>query len=101
MTQIETEFNWYTELNKAIEAEPSDERCKDLKNRASSWVTCACGQLCKALPRDGGGMPDDMRLAKFGICFTDCIYNKNWPDARIVLDKIEARSTELLQEINQ
>ena len=98
MTQLETEFNWYTELNKAIEAEPSDERCKDLENRACNWVTCACGQLCKVLSRDMYGGPKDVRLIELGVRFTGCIHYKNWPDALEILNLIERRTSELLNK---
>ena len=97
---MKIKFNWYTELNKAIKSEPDEETYEDLKTRALSWVTCACGQLCKALPRNLKDKPLDRQLATFGIDFAACIYIKKWADSLAILDHIEARTTVLLQEIN-
>ena len=97
---METEFNWYTELDKAIKQEPSEATYLDLKRRAYEWVTCACGQLCKALPRNCSGEPYDLKLTLSGIYFTKCIISKKWHKSLKVLNQIEARTAELLQEIN-
>ena len=94
----ETEFNWYTELNKAIEKEPSIGTLIDLRKRADDWVTCGCGQLCKALPRNLDGKPKDRKLSTFGIYFANYIHTKNWINALKILNKIEARTSQLLNE---
>ena len=96
---METEFNWYTELDKAIKKEPSEETYMYLKICADDWVTCGCGQLCKALPRNLDGKPKDRKLSTFGIYFANCIYFKNWHKALKILNKIEARTSQLLKEI--
>lgn len=76
---------------------------------ANSWVTCACGNLCEALPRWPGGTPEDQQLARLGNEFAAAVeglarfHDLGGPTigaqrlARDVLDKIEARSAELLQ----
>ena len=96
---MNTEFNWYTELNKATKSEPSEETYLYLIKRAGSWVTCACGELCKALPRKPNGQPKDHKLFKAGCLFAVCIDDKNWRKALVVLNKIEARTSQLLKEI--
>ena len=92
-----TEFNWFTELDNAIKAEPTDERCKYLSDMAGSWVTCPCGELCKALPRDICGRPEDWKLVEFGYGLANSIRNKNWTWALVILNLIEKRTIELLK----
>ena len=97
---MKTEFNWFTELDRAIKKKPSDERCMYLSDRAGDWPTCACGQLCKALPRRQGGEPEDLQLFKAGCEFAYCIDDNNWRKAIKVLNQIEKRTIELLKELN-
>ena len=96
---MKLEFNWYTELNKAIKTEPSEEIYLDLEERAHHWVTCACGELCKTIPRNLDGKPEDSYLFHTGVYFSKCILNKNWPKALILLNNIEIRTAELLKEL--
>ena len=96
----EPEFNWYMELDKAIKKEPSEDTYLDLRNRSSSWVTCACGQLCNVLPRNLDSAPVDRQLSDLGLDFADWIYYKNWHKALKILNKIESRTSQLLNEQN-
>ena len=95
---IEPEFNWFMELDKAIKAEPSFTRCKYLSDRAKSWVTCACGELCKKLPRRRGS-PEDPFLYNYGTEFNYAIKQRDWNYAKLVLEQIEKRTIELLKEL--
>lgn len=94
----EPEFNWYTELDKAINEEPTEEKYLYLFKRSGDWVTCACGELCKALPKDRNGQPEDLQLYKMGVDFTNCILAKHWHQALGTLNQIEARTAKLLNE---
>ena len=95
---MKTEFNWYTELDKAIKSEPSRETYIELNRRAFDWVMGACAQLCKALPRDLNGRPEDRQLFFWDSAFADCILAKHWYQALDILNKIEARTSQLLKE---
>ena len=98
---MKLKFNWFTELDKAINTEPTDDKFFDLERRAFSWVTCACGQLCKKLPRRKGtrGAPEDPDLYANGTTFSQAILGKHWVYAKIVLERIEKRTIKLLNEL--
>ena len=95
---MKLKFNWFTELDKAINTEPTDEKWKYLSDMAGSWVTCACGQLCKKLPRRKGA-PEDLDLYLNGSTFSKAILGRHWKYAKIVLERIEKRTIELLNEL--
>lgn len=95
---METEFNWYTELDKAILNEPNEAEWDDLNDMSGDWVTCACGQLCNSLPRAKGGRPEDSELCELGINFAKSVHKKDWKLAYKDLDRIEARTAFLLAE---
>jgi hypothetical protein len=108
-------FNWFLFLEK----HPKDINLKEMEQAerlASSWVTCACGQLCKALPKKYGGKiqePEDSELSDLGMEFHQKItwakdYRENGftaesadrlDKAKEILIKIEQRTTELLQNL--
>ena len=96
---MKTEFNWFTELDKAINTEPTDEKWKYLSDMASSWATCPCGELCKKLPRRRVA-PEDSYLYANGAEFRYAVQNKDWFYAKIILERIEKRIIELLKELN-
>ena len=93
-------FNWYTELNKAIKIEPYFIMYKYLFDVAGNWETCACGELCKALPKDILNRPVDKELLEHGNIFSFCIKNRQWNHAKVVLEQIEKRTAQLLKELN-
>lgn len=102
-------FNWFHFLEK-----PSKEiKSKDMgiaTTKACSWITCACGQLCKALPRNEEGEPKDSKLYNLGIKFYNEIdsaelahdnsefkkADQYLKKAKKVLEKIEKRTIKLL-----
>ena len=83
---------------------------------ANSWVTCACGNQCAALPRDEDGTPEDDLLKLLGCEFNNQLQDMlilngsdGWKDrdrfeahvkeARRILGKIEKRSAFLLSQM--
>lgn len=64
---------------------------------AESWVTCACGNQCSALPRRANNEPDDYKLWDYGTEFSQAILSREVEVARFYLDAIEVRSDELLR----
>jgi hypothetical protein len=63
----------------------------------TKWPTCACGQLCRDLPRTSVGMPSDIKLQQMGGIFCSEISVRDWKKALRVFYQIEARTEELLQ----
>lgn len=113
-------FNWFLFLERSAE-----DLCQNLadvdaaKSAADNWVTCACGQLCKNLPRaELGGYPLDDELRHLGLVFADHIgvirdrvssvigipelrliaVHSLKNKAYLVLIEIEKRTSELLQK---
>lgn len=68
-----------------------------LRKLAGDWPTCACGQLCKQLPRDGQGRPMDYDTAKSGVEFMHDVAAANWSRAYARFQTIERRTQQLLQ----
>ena len=92
------EANAYTESGK-----------RDVLKASESWVTCACGNLCKDIPRGGGGVPLDDDLSNEGIDFSNNIRKLCRSatahereiyavSARCCLFRIELRAAEILKE---
>ena len=68
-----------------------------LKHLAGNWPTCACGNLCKNLPKmTETNEPKDLKLLKLGILFDHYIRNRSWTEALNTFHEIEQRSTQLL-----
>lgn len=63
---------------------------------ARAWPTCACGQLCKALPRHNDGEPTDTRLSTLGCRFYADVTMGNWKAAILTFQAIESRSQDML-----
>lgn len=90
-------FDWLNVLTKLSEGQRiTRDRYLQLCNMAGSWPTCACGQLCDALPRGEMGYPIDAKLRYWGSQFADHVDQKKWCLALATFQKIEARTTELL-----
>lgn len=88
-------FNWYKALNeKEIDWE-------DLKNMASNWVTCACGNQCDVIPRDFKGEPEDSVLSALGghRGFYGAIIKEDVKEALCFLNLIEVYSAKLIKKI--
>lgn len=92
-------FNWLTVLTELSDGkEITNSRYHQLSSMAGGWPTCACGQLCDALPRGQMGEPRDSKLRYWGAQFADQVDQKKWCLALATFQKIEARTTELLIE---
>jgi hypothetical protein len=70
-----------------------------LDSMASQWPTCACGQLCKLLPRDRDKRPEDSMLSILGGQFYQAVQKSLWGEALEIFHKIEARSDKLLKDM--
>lgn len=106
----EPPFDWAAFLHQTSFTQEELNKADEL---ASDWVTCACGNLCDAIPRekemgDGGekleGSPIDRKLSTLGIDFMSAIRGMNEDiDLRLhaidLLVKIEKRSSEILTEM--
>ncbi len=97
VTVGEKAFNWRTALKKAISRK--QKTSPSLTEKAKSWVTCACGNVCSVIPRYDGGSPKDNRLNNLGCTFYDDVNEGDFKAALVTLDKIEKRSGELLKVI--
>lgn len=94
------EFNWLTMLEALASGRLKANRFSDLAiqlaHLAANWPTCACGQLCKRLPKIDQGMPEDETLRQEGGDFSQYVNLAQWPAALACFKQIEARSTQLL-----
>ncbi len=92
------QFNWLTFLKAAIKKEPSEAQWKMVWEKSKQWPTCACGQLCREVPRNVLGSPEDRTLHELGLNFGEDVYWRNWPVALETFNKIEKRTAELLNK---
>lgn len=92
-TQGQEPFDW----NKALNARKKDWHYLEII--AGLWVTCACGNQCDAIPRDNDGCPEDNILRYLGVCFMNAIERHKTQISKEILEKIEYRSSELINEI--
>lgn len=83
-----------------------DEPLYILKKLSANWVTCACGQTCKDLPKlDDCDEPQDFILSNLGHEFNNQLktnhphesYDFSAPIS--ILDKIESRTKKLLCQV--
>lgn len=92
-------MNWISTLENLIEyPEVTEEEVRNLTSLAAAWPTCACGELCKALPRNQyTDAPEDFTLYRLGCHFSSLIRLQEWKAAVGVFHHIEARTFELLK----
>lgn len=98
-SQGEAPLDWNHWLDEAIRKEPSEYERDEAAELALGWVTCACGNLCDSIPRDGCGAPRDAQLYYEGCEFSDLIESGEWKQAKTTLVGIEARSAFLLSQM--
>lgn len=122
-------FDWLLFLSKPVnEVKQIDvERARKL---AGDWPTCACGQLCKALPKsEGNNAPVDDELYHLGCDFlhemdkyddatfayyssislgktSQQVYNERVANGKrkkalAIFNKIEKRTIKLLSQLNE
>lgn len=95
-------WNWLEYLNSDKETQLKHH--EQALKLAFQWPTCACGELCKALPRHLNGRPKDMLLGgegQLGHQFHSAIVRENFEYAKIVFTQIENRTAKLLKQINK
>lgn len=98
-TELPPGFNWIAVLKDIVAgAHVTFMDHITLLDLASNWPTCACGQLCKNLPKNRDGGPADIILALNGVEFYKHVSKMNWNDALHTFYKIEERTMELLEE---
>ena len=97
-TKKHKKFNWYDFLNRANEGKATEGEIANAKDDSEDWVTCAVGNQCAIIPRDEDDSPIDNTLYKLGSDFMDDILDEKWKKAIKTLDKIEKRSTILIQK---
>lgn len=109
MTTKEKPFDWVEFLNK------ESYTIEELTNAAilsKGWVTCACGNLCDAIPRNKSYEPIDKSLYAMGLEFNVHIagmYNSSNEyrlnhHKKLAIDtlfKIEKLAGEILEELNK
>lgn len=66
---------------------------------AISWVTCACGEQDRRIPRSRNGEPNDLRLSDYGCGFFSAVVGFRPIEAASLLGKIETRATEILSDL--
>jgi len=96
-TQGKESFDWNEFLNRE---NISEDAAEDARLRAKDWVTCACGNQCSVIPRDGEGQPDDyiLRTLSAEVGFYGAIRKQNWEEAKNFLALIEIRSAYLIRK---
>lgn len=112
-TKKEKQFNWLTFLRKAVRHPRSitEEEWADARRRSGNWPTCACGEQCKALPRETGWKdafgndtlgpesPKDKILGLLGMDFYHAVGMQRPNHALLIFQQIELRSIQLLREL--
>jgi hypothetical protein len=97
-TKNKPPFNWELFLKNARKGRITEEQSINATERAHSWVTCACGNQCKTIPRFGG-VPLDNTLATLGSYFFEYVTDRNYDEAMKTLHMIETRSAEVLRSL--
>lgn len=100
-------FDWNEFLAKATQPDyqPDDDEIVSITSKSQSWVTCACGNACNIIPRNGPNdtdedhSPKDYQLRELGIKFYRDIKRQDWETAKNTLDAIEQRSTLLIDQM--
>lgn len=93
-------FNWLTMLKWCADNPEriSRELRMELGIAAGDWPTCACGELCRKLPRHVTGSPRDAALYVFGVEFSLDVRGSYWTNAIRVFHQIEERTAHLLKQ---
>lgn len=101
MSKPAKKFNWLTTLRRLAKRKTpiTGREHGALKRLANKWPTCACGQLCSALPRGFMGCPIDIQLSDLGLTFCDEVNLGAWTEALVTFLRIEARTTLLLKQM--
>jgi hypothetical protein len=104
---FDKDFNWFLFFEQPVE-DISYYALVEAKKLASNWVTCACGQLCKTLPRGTVNSPDepkDEELSELGYRFHNEIeeawYRMEYRSALVSRKVYLANAKDILVQIEQ
>jgi hypothetical protein len=100
-TQGAEPIDWWKSLDTLKASGKASEYHYSLLLRANGWATCACGNACTIIPRDGCGAPLDSKLRALGTRFANEVRDLKCDQARKTLRQIELRSAELLAEMGR
>lgn len=92
-------WDWFKYLEASKKTQEKYHR--EAVDKSESWVTCAVGQECKALPRYDGytNAPADSKSRLLGLQFMQAIQGSDFEVALNLLHSIEKRTVELLSQI--
>jgi len=90
-------MNWHKRIDAA---EKRGRFTEDDKHRADNWVTCACGEQDKRIPRFMGE-PTDEGLQHLGYQFSGAIGATDFGKARTTLARIERRAAKVLAGLEE
>lgn len=91
-------FDWFKFL---AQTKISDDEWDDADGLASKWPTCACGNLCKMIPRTWLGCPIDDQLEDLGNYFANAVGDRDKKAALIIMKDIEKRADQVIKEITK
>lgn len=94
-------YDWNDFLDRAIRGEVSKSESEEAKELAEGWPTCACGSQCDRILRDRLGLPKDRELRILGFSFCGSMVTGSYRRAKDTLERIEFRSSEILQEMDK
>lgn len=98
--KVLTKENWDWKVFLEEDRIADEDEYKMANMKALGWPTCACGQLCKNLPRSIiTGKPMDPVLAELGTRFYWAIDVNDIDKARTIFAQIEARTAKLLKKM--
>lgn len=95
----EEPFDWNQWLEDAMQGKHSFADWEEANELAEDWVTCACGNQCKLIPRTSAGEPLDDMLIRLGVQFSSHIRNLEYVKAKKTLAAIERRSAQILTKM--
>ena len=92
------EFDWLVFLQHAVDSHGAVNDTDYMRacQMAAEWPTCACGQLCKDLPRNERFQPHDTDLSHLGGHFYAHVGARRWREALDTFKLIEERTAYLL-----
>ena len=96
---FEKPFDWNDFLDRGNRGQINGWELNRARSLSGDWITCACGNQCDVIPRYESGCPIDEELYHLGLRFHSCIAKENYSFAIHLLSEIEARSTYLINRI--
>lgn len=95
--RFDDSFNWLAVLKDLVHGMPLPKaHHARLMSLARQWPSCACGQVCKSIPKHIDGYPDDVVLLQRGRFFYEFVAKQDWEGALQTFHHIEERTQFLL-----